>query len=644
MPPFTVYPQIARQRRSLVVIAILFLPLISLAQKNTNPELAASLRPRHKDAKIVSVQSRSDYTFSVRENVVQAALDERLALISLEGGVDYRHPVFYNDNITRGECELRYTSGKSTPFEQRCGNYEVEDIFYSDAKMCLYRFNLLVPGTEVIFTSRQTYTDTRYLNRIFFHDDIPEEERIITFTVPEGINVEFVEKNFAGFNIVKTESAEGTRKVVRYTAKGLKAMKSERNSLGPLYDYPHIVVVTKDFAAKTGKTNVIASVNDLYKWYAGLVKDVNNDTGPLKAEVTRLTSGAKTPEDKIRAIYYWVQDNIKYIAFEDGLAGFKPEAAQNVYNNRYGDCKGMANLTKHMLKLAGFDARLTWIGTNRIPYGYDLPSLSVDNHMICTVTLGDKQYVLDTTEKYIALGMHGERIQGKQMLIENGDNFLIKTVPIGDAGQNTMLQSENLAVEGDHLKGQGALTINGESKKDILYMSTNIRQEDQHKLFDYLVVPHYTNADLVKVTNTPPIDREKAMEIKYTYDLTNKVTRFDDDIYVDVDWNKAFGNLKIDDERISDYYFNRKINTSVSKKLRLPDGYTVSHLPKGLNKSHADFSFVAGFEQRDAELVYTSQIIIKHGRIKKADFKEWNAAVKELNDFYDDQVVLSKKK
>jgi hypothetical protein len=29
--------------------------------------------------------------------------------------------------------------------------------------------------------------------------------------------------------------------------------------------------------------------------------------------------------DKVKAIFYWVQNNIRYIAFEDGIAGFLPD-------------------------------------------------------------------------------------------------------------------------------------------------------------------------------------------------------------------------------------------------------------------------------------------------------------------------------
>ncbi len=195
----------------------------------------------------------------------------------------------------------------------------------------------------------------------------------------------------------------------------LKAFKSESNSLGRLYNDPHIIVATKDYTIDGGSKKVIASVDDLYGWYFSLVKQVQNDQAPFADEVKRLTATAKTPEEKIRAIYYWVQDNIKYIAFEDGIADSDRKQLTRVYTNRFGDCKGMANLTKEMLKVAGFDARLTWIGTNRIPYTHDSAFTRRRQPYDLHRQLDDgKQYVLDPTEKYIALGKYGERDSGKR--------------------------------------------------------------------------------------------------------------------------------------------------------------------------------------------------------------------------------------
>ena len=97
----------------------------------------------------------------------------------------------------------------------------------------------------------------------------------------------------------------------------------------------------------------------MYGWYRSLVNSMDNQTADIESTVAELLNNIDDDEEKIKALYYWVQDNIRYIAFEDGIAGFKPDECQNVFNKKFGDCKGMANLLKEMLIVAGFDARLT---------------------------------------------------------------------------------------------------------------------------------------------------------------------------------------------------------------------------------------------------------------------------------------------
>src|SRR6185436_1522859 len=171
-----------------------------------------------------------------------------------------------------------------------------------------------------------------------------------------------------------------------------------------------------------GKKNTLFETDtDLYKWYASMITLVNNKSDDVRQKALKLVEGKKTDMDKIKSIFYWVQDNIRYVAFENGIMGFKPASAGTVYKNKYGDCKGMANLLCEMLKTVGFDARLTWLGTNDIPYDFSTPALCINNHMICTVVLNGKNYFLDATEDYIAFNDYANRIQGRPVMIEQKD-------------------------------------------------------------------------------------------------------------------------------------------------------------------------------------------------------------------------------
>jgi len=178
----------------------------------------------------------------------------------------------------------------------------------------------------------------------------------------------------------------------------------------------------------------------------------------------------------------------------------------------------------------------------------------------------------------------------------------------------------------------------------VLYFTTNTKQENKKKLFDNLVMAEYSNMDKVEVTKTSPEDREKPLEVNYTYALKNKVSRFGDELYVDLDFNKPYQNMTIEADRVSDFYFNRKVKLRTTKKFIVPSGYKISSMPKGIAKKYADFSFEVSYKQNGNEVFYTNEITVNHGLVKKNDFPLWNECIKALKETYNDQLVLTKSK
>ena len=52
----------------------------------------------------------------------------------------------------------------------------------------------------------------------------------------------------------------------------------------------------------------------------------------------------ETELEKVKAIYYWAQKNVKYVAFEYALGGFVPRDANDIYSKKYGDCKDNSSI------------------------------------------------------------------------------------------------------------------------------------------------------------------------------------------------------------------------------------------------------------------------------------------------------------
>ena len=384
------------------------------------------------------------------------------------------------------------------------------------------------------------------------------------------------------------------------------------------------------------------TVKDLYGWYSTICAEIGNKPDELKTKVAELIANKKTDQEKVESIFYWVQDNIRYIAFENGIMGFKPDAAQNVLKKKYGDCKGKANLLKNMLNIAGFDARLTWIGTSDLPYDYTLPSLVVDNHMICTVILNGKRFFLDGTEEYIALNDYAQRIQGKQVLIEDGKNHIIDKIPEFTAERNKVNVTNKVTISETQLSGNAVSEYNGESKISAQSAYAAIKNNKKAESLADFARSNNDNIEVSNIINSDFSDRQKPLQIKFDFKANNQVTKTGNELYVVLDWEKEFSNLEMEADRKNDYEFNQKYYLSTQTELTVPAGYKVDYLPTAFKKITPSWSFEGSYVSKGNSIVYSKKISISKPILKKADFAGWNAFITEINKFYNDQVVLTK--
>lgn len=576
------------------------------------------------------------------EAKVKASVSSETVLVPVKDFIKYDDGLFYNDQMSVENIKVLNPDKKEVTIQKLCGDYSEESIFHSDAKLCVIKFPLAEKGKPFNYTFKENYHDVKYLTSFYFLQRFPVLERIVQFNIPSWLEVDLREFNFEGYNIQKSSVKEGDITKVTFKISNAQAYKSERNSPNHALSYPHIICVSKAFT-EAGKRNVLfETVKDLYGWYSTVCSEIGNNPESVKAKVSELIANKKTDQEKVESIYYWVQDNIRYIAFENGIMGFKPDAAQNVLKNKYGDCKGKANLLKTMLTIAGFDARLTWIGTSDLPYDYTLPSLSVDNHMICTVMLNGKKVFLDGTEEYIALNDYAQRIQGKQVLIEDGKNHIIDKVPEFPAERNKVSLLNKITITDNQLTGNAVTEYNGESKISVQSAFAAIKNDKKAQSLADFARSDNDNVEVSNITNSDFNDRQKPLQLKYNFKANNQVTKTGNELYVVMDWEKDFSSMEMAADRKNDYEFNQKYYLTMQTELTIPDGYKIDYLPAAFKKTTPGWSFEGSYVNKGKTIVYNRNIIINKPILKKADFAGWNSFIADINKFYNDQVVLTK--
>lgn len=609
---------------------------------------AALAHPPEKDSNVVISSASEVYAFQYNKKASRVEVAQKLSRSYLCNSFRTALPVveMYDNETTIDNVEILVDGRELKSVKPAYEYYSIDNIFFSDARICYFELPLQKQGGTGEVRFEKTVTDPRYFTSIYFTEAYKVRQKQVTVKVPRWMKAELKEMNFAGNNITKATvyDAKADADVYTYTITNAEARASERNSPGPTYLYPHLMVLAKSAAPSGSSFTYFNTLDDQYAWYRSLVKSVVNDAAVLKAKAQEITAGKTTDLEKIKAVFYWVQQNIRYIAFEDGLAGFRPEKAHEVLRRKYGDCKGMAHLTKELLKSLGLDARLCWIGTNHIAYDYGTPSMSVDNHMICAVNQGGKMVFLDATETYSGFGEYAERIQGRQVLVEDGDKYVLSKIPATTYQQNLETEKMDLSLNGTALVAKVEREWQGEEKAYMLMQLNSIKKDKSKDALLRYLADDNKDCTIQNLVTSDVEDFDKHLSLRYDMALKNGVSNFGKEYYVDLDFRKEFGGFLFDlAERKHDYWFRCKTNLAREVHMTLPAGFTATSVPAGLAVKNSDYEFSIAYQQLPNKIVYKKTILIKNPRLAKSKFAQWNADVEKLAKAYNEQLVLTAK-
>lgn len=580
------------------------------------------------------------YTFVQTKDGIQVKEVSSTSYESSKMGGSTPIAEFYNAQSTIDKVTIKGAKGVKPSYSM----YQQNDLFYSDAKICYFTLPLARKGETADVLFEKTYKDPRYVPPIYFSESLFVKNKTITIIIPEWMNVELNERNFAN-NIkkeVRFDSKLGAQ-VYTYQITNEKAEKKESRMPGMSYIFPHVLLLVKSANINGAKITYFETLNDLYAWYRNIVKEVNNDMDIISSKAKEITNNYTNEEEKIKTLFAWVQDNIRYIAFEDGIAGFKPDDAQEVLRKKYGDCKGMANLLKALLLAEGFDARLAWVGTNRIAYDYSTPSLYVDNHMICALLWNGKTYYLDPTVKYMPLGEYHQGIQGRQVLVENEAKLILDRIESLPETHNKNSIASKYTIENGVLKEHALASYAGNTKQILLSILHSTPKNKWDEALKEFLKADNRQDNITDIQLTSADSQSKAVQVSYTAQRSSNIQLHDNKYFVDLNSTKAFSSSTIDTkDREHDICFPYKHYIVCNSTLDIPEGYTVSHIPENITVTQKQYSFAISYQLANNQLVYNCTIAIFDPLLKKDCFEQWNNDIRTLKNAYLEQVVLQK--
>lgn len=520
------------------------------------------------------------------------------------------------------------------PVQEYFSNSDIDgSIFYDDSQMTSFVFPGVVIGARAVLKYDKELTDPHFFGSFFFGSWIPLEKAVFEVTADESVALVFNEYNLEGLGLEKSTKRANGRVTYRFELNDVDQIKLYRMNQSFSHVAPNIKARIAHFTDSKGERHqVLETVKDLYHWYSTFIGDKKwSKSNEVQKIVDEVTAGLSNDLDKVKAIFYWVQDNIKYIAFEDGMRGFVPHDGAYVCEKRYGDCKDMASIIVNMLHHAGIDGHYTWIGTRKIPYTYhDLPTPSVDNHMIATYIdpESDKIYYLDATGQHMAFGQPTSMIQGKQALIAiDEETYRIETVPVSESIDNLMSDSSTLVLKNGGIEGEGVATIFGYAKVNNTFKMVNTDERDTEKYIWRLMARGNNKCFIDKYSIANLEDRNTPIRLNYSFRVKEYYKEINGDIYVNLNLDKGLSGYSVDDEvkyaKTNEYKY---INNSVTK-LMIPDGYKVKRLPDNSSLSNDVYAYKVTYETKDNYILLNRTFELKYLVLEPEQFEDWNSAL-----------------
>ena len=451
------------------------------------------------------------------------------------------------------------------------------------------------------------------------------------------------EERTAYFKFFNQEYAEGINLAPASEIKQQKKIYSWNfNKIKPIipeYAMPPISYVNPAILISS-----FSSWDQIYKWWYTLYKDKIKLPKDIEDFAKNLTKSVSNDLDKAKKIYEFVIKNIRYVAIEYGDSGYEPHRAEEVFLNRYGDCKDQATLLVAMLRVAGLDAYPVLIPTSdAYPVDQDFPSVNF-NHAIAVVKINEKLIFMDPTSETTPFLDIPFGDQDRSVLVFFDDHWQItKTNYIKENQTNYVMDvavnsEENATIERSVItKGSFAASYRWYLK----YTHPALIEEDiRRKMVEISSLSQLLHYE---IKNEDNFDATPILTYKFTaYKFLNpagklRITPVLDQAYLDC---KLISKEKRDFPIDFEGFYTKIANI----RIKLPRNLKVKYLPSPVVLDNAWFKLTVTYKNLGSTVDFAQSFVIKKRFVQQDEYPAFKKHLEDAIYRLREEVILEKTK
>lgn len=394
-------------------------------------------------------------------------------------------------------------------------------------------------------------------------------------------------------------------------------------------------------------TMIISTFNswqDIYSWWWGLAHDKMKADSAIKDKVRELVKNETIDEAKIRAIYNFCAQKIRYVAVEYGQAGYQPHNAADIFKNKYGDCKDQAILLVTMLKEAGFSAYPALISTKEYyNLNPDFPMM-LFNHVIAAVGLKDTIIFMDPTAETCSFDDLPVSDQQRKVLLFKEDTFKIQETPLYQANHNLLSQSLGIKINQDEtIICQRAVSTGGvydqAQRYWLVYTPPDVIKEKlREKIQDISIGAKLISVDIKNLDNL-----DLPVVLNYSFSGQEYFTNAGA-MRIMPQLASLDNSLIAQEKRKYPIDFTCLDTKEAIFEIAIPDNFVVKYIPKSINEDSPWLSFSAEYSHRGNKICFKQKTELKKALIREEEYAGFKAFFEELARKIKQRIILEKAK
>ena len=569
-----------------------------------------------------------------------------------------------NDKLTRFKGQVTDVTGRVL---RKFKESELKQTEYSQY-LAIDDYKMYLDYTPPLYPVTITYEWT-----IESHDDLIEfppfcpqtdydvsvKKASYRLTAPKSINIRHALQNIDKAAVSEASPSENTLILELHD---LPALKKEPYARPLKERLPIAYFVPADFIYY-GTTGSLNSWNDYGKWEYSLINGSETLPDDIRKEIHQMTDGLKTDREKVEALYHHLEKTTRYVAILLGIGGQKPAPAASVCKSGFGDCKGLSNYMRAMLKEVGIPSNYVTISTNNRRLFNNFASVGQMNHVILQVPLQSDTLIgadasqrrkfndadtlwLECTNPQLPMGFLHEDIAGHNAIEVSEAGGRLVTLPVYPDSTNLMHSTIHI-----HLDPTGAADVsllqdyhNWQYEYNIPLLKMD--EKDRHKTLQRTVrVPQAEILRMDVREDQPPIRALGGFPAKVTVDAELKSQR-----YATVTGQRLFVPLcpihngysvpPTLPNRQEDIYLQTGYLDNDDITLTIPEGYDIEACPKDMTIEHPFATFSFTITREGNELHIHNSLLMKSGTYDKQLYPQLITFMKTVNGIYSQKIVL----